>query len=158
MSSPTPASGWIARRMTAKAPSLSMLRTMSFSRVSARTVNKVYRAESAGVCSTEFHVMRVRLAPDGAPRVIPDYLAAVLRSGIVLSQTRHMMTGNTHPRLTNDDVVNLVVPVPDHATQQRIAAEVSRRRDAARRLREEAGQLWDNADRRSEETLLGPAE
>jgi len=118
-------------------------------------LNKVYRAESAGVCSTEFHVMRVRPGPDGTPRVIPDYLAAVLRSGIVLSQTRHMMTGNTHPRLANDDVVNLVVPVPDDATQQKIAAEVARRRDAARRLREEAAQLWDDAKRRFEEALLG---
>jgi hypothetical protein len=119
-------------------------------------LNKVYRAESGGVCSPEFHVMRVRPGEDGKPRVIPDYLAAVLRSGLVLSQTRHMMTGNTHPRLANDDVVNLVVPVPDSATQKKIAAEVSRRRGAARRLRDEASRLWDDAKRRFEEELLGP--
>jgi type I restriction enzyme, S subunit len=120
-------------------------------------LNKVYRAESGGVCSPEFHVMRMRPGPDGKPRIIPDYLAAVLRSGVVLSQTRHMMTGNTHPRLANDDVVNLVVPVPDDTTQKMIAAEVSRRRDVARRLREEATRLWDDAKRRFEEALLGPA-
>jgi restriction endonuclease S subunit len=119
-------------------------------------LNKVYRAESAGVCSPEFHVMRVRRGPDGKPRAIPEYLAAVLRSSIVLSQTRHMMTGNTHPRLANDDVVNLVTPVPDEATQKKIAAEVSRRRDAARSLREEAGRLWDDAKRHFEQALLGP--
>ncbi len=120
-------------------------------------LNKVYRAESGGVCSPEFHVMRVRTGDDGKPSVIPDYLAAVLRSGLVLSQTRHMMTGNTHPRLANDDVVNLVIPVPDPVTQKKIAAEVARRRDAARRLREEAAHLWDDAKRRFEEELLGPA-
>lgn len=119
-------------------------------------LNKVYRAESNGVCSPEFHVMRMRLGPDGKPRVIPDYLAAVLRSRLVLSQTRHMMTGNTHPRLDNDDVVNLVIPVPDDVIQKKIAAEVSHRRDTARRLREDAALLWDDAKRRFEETLLGP--
>jgi type I restriction enzyme, S subunit len=119
-------------------------------------LNKVYRAERSGVCSTEFHVMRVRHEPNGKPRVIPDYLAAVLRSGIVLSQTRHMMTGNTHPRLTNDDVVNLVIPVPDDITQKKIAAEVLRRREAARRLRREAAALWDRAKADFEAALLGP--
>ncbi|MCG3136219.1 MAG: hypothetical protein HJJLKODD_00045 [Phycisphaerae bacterium] len=120
-------------------------------------LNKVYRAESGGVCSPEFHVMRVRNGNDGKPLVLPDYLAAVLRSVVVLAQTRHMMTGNTHPRLANDDVVNLVVPVPDTATQKKIAAEVTRRRNAARRLREDATRLWDDAKRRFEEELLGPA-
>lgn len=120
-------------------------------------LNKVYRAESAGVCSPEFHVMRVRHGKDGKPRALPDYLAAVLRSGIVLAQTRHMMTGNTHPRLANDDVVNLVIPLPSPAVQQAIAAEVAARRAAARRLRDEAGRVWDDAKRRFEEELLGPA-
>ena len=62
-------------------------------------LNKVYRAESDGVCSTEFHVIRIHRDEKGRPLLIPDYLAAVLRSSLVLSQTRHMMTGNTHPRL-----------------------------------------------------------
>jgi len=71
-------------------------------------LNKVHRAERAGVCSTEFHVMRIR---DRA-RLLPDYLATMLRSVLIVAQTRHMMTGNTHPRLANDDVVNLVIPIP----------------------------------------------
>lgn len=121
-------------------------------------LNKVYRAESSGVCSPEFHVMRVRSGADGTPRVIPDYLAAVLRSGLVLSQTRHMMTGNTHPRLANDDVVNLVIPIPDSTTQKKIADEVLRRREVARRLREDADKLWVGAKWRFEEELLGPVQ
>ncbi len=119
-------------------------------------LNKVYRAESSGVCSPEFHVMRVRSDADGKLCVLPDYLAAVLRSDIVLSQTRHMMTGNTHPRLANDDVVNLVIPVPDKTTQQQIAAEVARRRVVARKLRYDADALWDGAKRRFENEILAP--
>jgi type I restriction enzyme, S subunit len=87
---------------------------------------------------------------------MPDYLAAVMRSSLVLAQTRHMMTGNTHPRLTNDDVINLVVPVPDRTVQEKIAAEVVRRRETARQLREGARTLWAIARRHFEDELLGP--
>lgn len=119
-------------------------------------LNKVYRAEYGGVCSTEFHVMRVNPAKSRKPRVVPDYLAAVLRSRIVLSQTRHMMTGNTHPRLANDDVVNLVIPLPQWPVQCKIAAEVARRRDEARRLRSDASALWEKAKGKFEAALLAP--
>jgi restriction endonuclease S subunit len=66
-----------------------------------------------------------------------------------------MMTGNTHPRLTNEDVINLVVPMPDLETQDSIAAEARRRREAARRLRAEAEREWAQAKARFEAALLG---
>ena len=116
-------------------------------------LNKVHRAERDGCCSPEFHVMRVR--PD--VELLPDYLAAILRSSLTLAQTRHMMTGNTHPRLATDDVINLVIPIPDTATQTAIATEVRRRRERARALRAEAEAGWVEAKRWFEEQLLGPA-
>ncbi len=119
-------------------------------------LNKVYRAEHDGVCSPEFYVLRVRIGEDGKPRVVPDYLAAVLRSSLVLAQTRYMMTGNTHPRLANEDVVNLVVPVPPLPTQNAIANEVTRRREQARQLRADATKLWAEARSEFEVALLGP--
>lgn len=117
-------------------------------------LNKVYRAEMAGCCSPEFHVLR----PKNAEALRPDYLAAILRSSLILAQTRHMMTGNTHPRLTNEDVVNLVIPVPKPALQERIAVEARRRREDARRLRAEAEAGWQAAKRWFEEQLLGGAQ
>ena len=114
-------------------------------------LNKVYRAKMDGCCSTEFHVLRVK---DGAA-LLPEYLATILRSRLVLSQTVHMMTGNTHPRLTNDDVENLTIPIPSLAVQARIAGEIVRRRDAARRLRGEAEAGWAAAKWRFEVELLG---
>ena len=114
-------------------------------------LNKVYRAEMNGCCSTEFHVLRVK---DRAT-LLPEYLAAVLRSRLVLAQTIHMMSGNTHPRLTNDDVANLTIPFPAPEVQGIIAAEVCRRREEARRLRAEAEAEWEGAKRRFEEELWG---
>ncbi len=114
-------------------------------------LNKVYCAEMGGCCSTEFHVLRVK---DGKT-LLPEYLAAILRSRLVLSQTVHMMTGNTHPRLTNDDVANLTVPIPSPEVQARVADEIVRRRDGARRLRREAEAGWEAAKGWFEGELLG---
>ena len=116
-------------------------------------LNKVHCAERGGCCSPEFHVMRARPGSD----LLPDYLATVLRSSLILAQTRHMMTGNTHPRLSHEDVVNLVIPIPSATMQTTIAAEVRRRREQARALRIQAEAGWADAKRWFEEQLLGPS-
>ena len=65
-----------------------------------------------------------------------------------------MMTGNTHPRLTNDDVANLGIPIPKQEVQEAIVAEICRRREKSRRLRAEAESGWQDAKRWFEEQLL----
>ena len=117
-------------------------------------LNKVHRAETGGSCSTEFHVLRIA----DTEGIFPDYLAAILRSKVVLAQTVHMATGNTHPRLTNEDVANLKIPIPDPEVQQVIADEINLRRQDARRLRAEAESGWQAAKQWFEEQLLGSAE
>lgn len=114
-------------------------------------LNKVYRAEQDGCCTVEFHVLRVI----DRDYLLPEYLAAVLRSKLVLAQTVHMMTGNTHPRISNDEVVNLRIPIPDMGTQETIANEVIRRREEARRLRAEAEAGWVAAREWFEGEVLG---
>jgi type I restriction enzyme, S subunit len=113
-------------------------------------LNKVWKAEYNGVCSTEFHVLRMK-----NNNILPEYLAAVMRSTLVLNQSRHMMTGNTHPRITNADVANLLIPVPDMPIQQKIAGEMKNRRDTARALRAEAETEWTAAKAQFERELLG---
>jgi restriction endonuclease S subunit len=114
-------------------------------------LNKVWCADRDGCCSPEFHVLRVRDDVD----ILPEYLAVILRSQITLAQTIHMMTGNTHPRLNNDDVVNLVIPIPSGKVQQDIAREMKKRQDESRRLRAEAEAEWQAAKKWFEEQLLG---
>ena len=116
-------------------------------------LNKVHRAETAGCCSTELHVLRVI----NRKALLPEYLAAILRSRIVLAQTTHMMTGNTHPRLTNYDVATILIPIPSLEAQNVIADELNRRREEARRLRVEAEAGWNAAKARFEARLLGDA-
>ena len=114
-------------------------------------LNKVLLAESDGICSTEFHVMKVI----DTTTVLPEYVAAILRSDLILLQTRHMMTGNTHPRISNDDVQNLYIPVPDISVQMQIVVNLRKRRIEARKLKCEAEQEWQAAKEQFERELLG---
>jgi hypothetical protein len=114
-------------------------------------LNKVYLAEMYGCCSPEFHVLRIK----DNYKLLPEYLAAILRSRLTLSQTIHMMTGNTHPRLANEDVVNLKIPVPKIQIQETIIAEIHLRREEARRLKAEGEEEWQAAKRWFDEQLLG---
>lgn len=114
-------------------------------------LNKVLLAESDGICSTEFHVMKVI----DTTTVLPEYVAAILRSDLILLQTRHMMTGNTHPRISNDDVQNLYIPVPDISVQMQIVVDLRKRRIEARKLKCEAEQEWQAAKEQFERELLG---
>ena len=113
-------------------------------------LNKVLYAETDGVCSTEFHVMRVN-----NPDVLPEYLAAVMSSKIIVAQTKHMMTGNTHPRISNDDVKNLRIPIPPLATQRTIITALRQRTTQARQLKREAESEWTAAKEQFERELLG---
>jgi restriction endonuclease S subunit len=113
-------------------------------------LNKVWAATFDGVCSTEFHVMRTK----NAHFLRPEYLAVVMRTGLIVAQTKHMMTGNTHPRIANEDVVNLVIPLADLNVQDRIVAAAREREAEANRLREEAHTIWQAARLRFEEQLL----
>ena len=76
-------------------------------------LNKVYLAEFEGLCSTEFYVF-------DAKNIIPKYLTIFLSSNIVVSQTKHLMTGNTLPRLQTSDVENIFIPILDKNFQKRI--------------------------------------
>lgn len=113
-------------------------------------LNKVWAATFGGVCSTEFHVMRTK----NELRLRPEYLAVVLRTGLIVAQTKHMMTGNTHPRIANEDVGNLLIPLADPEVQDRIVAAAREREADASRLRGEAHSIWQAARQRFEDQLL----
>jgi len=113
-------------------------------------LNKVLYAETDGICSTEFHVLRVNCND-----VLPEYLAAVLRSKIIVLQTKHMMTGNTHPRISNDDVRNLRIPIPSVKMQCTIVDDIRKRVEQARRLKQEAEAGWSAAKEQFERELIG---
>jgi restriction endonuclease S subunit len=111
-------------------------------------LNKVFLAQFDGLCSTEFHVL------DGIT-VRSDFLALFLRSQIVVKQTKHLMSGNTLPRLQTDDIEDLLIPEVDDALQKQIVEEAVRRMTESEHLRQQAATELEAAKRRIEAMLLG---
>jgi hypothetical protein len=65
-----------------------------------------------------------------------------------------MMTGNTHPRSGNEDVANLLIPVPDKDIQRKVTAEMQARQIAVRAKCSEAETEWAAAKAQFERELL----
>lgn len=107
-------------------------------------------------CACSNHITRLTLA---AKKHSPYYFAAVFNAFRGLGYFGLLSTNFNNQAGVNVDTLKAVrCPVPDEATQGQIADEVACRRATARRLREDADKLWDDAMRRFEEELLGPAQ
>lgn len=102
-------------------------------------LNKVYLAEFAGRCSTEFHVFE-------AKGINPNFLTILLRSNIILAQTKHLMTGNTLPRLQTTDIENIVLPIISNEEQEEIVNIYQRALNDKVKKYEEAKSLLENID------------
>lgn len=110
-------------------------------------LNKVYRAEFDGMCSTEFHVYE-------AKNIDADYLSNVLRSSMIVAQTKHLMTGNTLPRLQTKDVENLIIPFPSNEEQRDIVEFINKTRIRAQSLKKEGIALLTRAISQIERLIL----
>ena len=111
-------------------------------------LNKVYRAEFDGCCSTEFHIFQ-------AHNIHPDFLTIVLRSNMVLAQTKHLMTGNTLPRLQTTDIGNIIIPYPDMELQEKIVVEVFNTKNTAKLFQKEGNALIEVAKQKIEKIIIG---
>jgi type I restriction enzyme, S subunit len=110
-------------------------------------LNKVFLAPFDGVCSTEFHVLH-------GVSVTSAFLALFLKSQIVVRQTKHLMSGNTLPRLQTRDIEGILIPDVDSALQEKIVHEAMLRMEEAERLRYQAEAELAVATRRIEAMLL----
>jgi len=105
------------------------------------------------VASTGFAVIRKR--KDVAINL--DYAWGYLRSSAALNQMLQRSSGGNYPAITEEELSKILIPVPDEPLQSAIAAEVTRRRDEARKLRAEAEALWEQAKADFEAALIGPS-
>ena len=85
------------------------------------------------IASTGFAVIR-----NVREHISRDYLWCVLRAQFCLRQMLQRASGGNYPAITEPELAKILVPVPDKEIQNVIAAEVSRRREDAQRLRAEA--------------------
>ena len=102
------------------------------------------------IASTGFAVIR-----NVVGYVTREYLWCILRAKFCLEQMRQRASGGNYPAITESELEKVLIPVPDAVTQDYIVAEITRRRDEARRLRGEAEAGWEGAKGWFEGELLG---
>jgi restriction endonuclease S subunit len=105
------------------------------------------------VASTGFAVLR-NYDPQ---RARTTYLWACLRTQAARMQMLQRSSGGNYPAITEDELRNVLIPVPDETVQDRVVAEVNNRRLAATRLRADAARIWNDAKQYFEDQLLSRA-
>lgn len=85
------------------------------------------------VASTGFSIIR-----KVAPSIMPEYLSAVLRSEICTLQFDERSSGGNYPAITEDQLLQCIVPVPSKVVQEKIVATVTEIRAKAKRLKADA--------------------
>lgn len=105
-------------------------------------LNKIYIAEKSGQCSPEFYA----LSPANPAKLLPEFLAAFLMSNSCLSQTIHMMTGNTHPRIQREDFEEILIPLPSIYIQRKLISFIEAARLSRQKKHVEADALMAGVD------------
>ena len=101
------------------------------------------------VASTGFAVIR-KVADRSSTR----FLWAVLRLSSSLRQMLRRASGGNYPAITQDQLANILIPLPDINTQQRVIDEAVRRSVEADALEAKAEGVWQQARERFEQQLL----
>lgn len=103
-------------------------------------LNKVHLADFDGICSTEFHIF------EGTENFLNEFLVIYLRSNLIVNQTKHLMTGNTLPRLQTEDINNLPVPKISIEKQKDIIRIYNDKINLKQQKEAEAKALLDSID------------
>ena len=101
------------------------------------------------VASTGFAVIR-----DVKSQSSASFLWAVLRLSSSLRQMLRRASGGNYPAITQDELANILVPLPDINTQQRVIDEAIRRSEEADALEARAETVWQQARECFEQQLL----
>ena len=96
-------------------------------------LNKVALPDFRGRCTTE----ALPLLPKGVSR---EYVALALRQDETVAYVMRKVTGSRMPRADVKDLLEMPIPLPPLAEQQRIVAELERKNAVAARLEQAARQ------------------
>lgn len=102
-----------------------------------------------GVASTGFAVIRSVSTAASA-----QFLWAALRLTLSLRQMLRRASGGNYPAITQDELANILLPVPNKTTQQLVVNESIRRSNVADALEAQASAQWQQTRARFAQQLL----
>ncbi len=75
------------------------------------------------IATTGFTKLRIKNDENGKPLVLPYYLVGLLRSDFVLDDIKRRTRGSTIPNINEDDLLDVMVPVPLDDNIQKVMAD-----------------------------------
>ena len=81
-----------------------------------------------------------------AKNINAEFLAIYLRSDLVVNQTKHLMTGNTLPRLQTEDIQKLPVPLVSNEIQSKVVTFYKNAYNQKQQKEQQAQALLDSID------------
>lgn len=83
------------------------------------------------------------------------FYEAVFQSSFFQLFIKRNITTTAQPKITNEDILNLKIPLPPLAMQEKIAKEITKRKAKALALQNEAKELLEQAKKEVEKIILG---
>ncbi len=121
-----------------------------FSRLRPKLRKTVFipAGDEGGICSSELLVLR--LAPQRATAILPEFLAYLLRSDLAYGQLVYQVTGIGRPRVSVDAVKHVMLPLPPICDQTELLGRLHRAHAEAAYLRAQAHQNHQDAHQKIE--------
>lgn len=110
----------------------------------------LYLHDSISIASTGFSVIRQKFEE----KVNFTYLWFVLRSKISLKQMEQRSSGGNYPAITQEELENILIPLPTLDKQNEIAEHITGIRQQAQQLKDKTTELLKKASEEIEEILL----
>ncbi|MCK5051949.1 MAG: restriction endonuclease subunit S [Candidatus Cloacimonetes bacterium] len=98
------------------------------------------------------HVFLIRV---DKTRMTPEFLTYILFSQVGQIQLNREITGATVTGLTKSSVKSIQIPSPALEKQKEISEHINKMRDEAKKLKEEANEIFEIAKREIEKLILG---
>jgi type I restriction enzyme S subunit len=123
---------------------------VSTTRPSRGAISLISENENSNICSTGFAVLREITHSE----ISREYLFWILRSKLSLLQMEQRSSGGNYPAITEDQLKEILIPVPNMELQLKIVDEANRRRFEAQRLTIEADKVLEDARAEIEQMIL----
>lgn len=106
--------------------------------------NRISKELSEGFCSN--NTGRLRIKSEWASKIIPEFSEVLFQSIFIQSQVERKMAQTGQPKIGDDEVKTIKIPILSKATQQKIADLVQKSHEARSKAKQLSGQARNRVE------------
>lgn len=124
---------------------------VSTTRPNRGAIAKISKNQDFSIASTGFSVIRYLKVKE----LLKEYLHIILRHRICLNQMSQRSSGRNYPAITQEELGNIIIPLPTLSIQNEIVEHITDLRQRAKTLEAEAKEAIETAKAEVERMILG---